>query len=187
MLFLHAGAVARAGRGAVLVGPKNSGKTTLSLALASRGFDLLGEEIAALREPDFEILPLRRAALIKTGPSSSRGRRVLENLPELSMDLPDGTARRRVSLARFSTNSTSASLDSIIFLGEKGPKPILRRVPASRSLLKRLVPLQSQLWGPVLANTVKQQLAVLTQTVCYTLESGPPDETADLVARTLEE
>ena len=60
-LVLHAGAVARGGRGLILPAPPDSGKTTLTAALTLDGFDYLSDE-AALIEPDTGLLhPFPRA------------------------------------------------------------------------------------------------------------------------------
>jgi len=45
---IHAGLVARAGRGALLVGRSGAGKTTLSLRCLRSGFDFVGEDYVAL-------------------------------------------------------------------------------------------------------------------------------------------
>lgn len=44
----HAASLAHEGRGVVLVGPSRHGKTTLALALAARGRDLLSDEVAVV-------------------------------------------------------------------------------------------------------------------------------------------
>lgn len=49
---LHAGLVARSGRGALLVGQGGSGKTTASLACMLHGFDFLGDDYISLRKGD---------------------------------------------------------------------------------------------------------------------------------------
>lgn len=46
---LHAGLVARSGRGALLVGQGGSGKTTATLACLLHGFDFLGDDYISLR------------------------------------------------------------------------------------------------------------------------------------------
>jgi hypothetical protein len=49
---LHAGLVARSGRGALLVGQGGSGKTTAALACLLNGFDFLGDDYVSLRKGD---------------------------------------------------------------------------------------------------------------------------------------
>ncbi|MEO5937007.1 MAG: hypothetical protein ABIP81_07320, partial [Terriglobales bacterium] len=60
MLFFHAATVAVGGRGVMLVGDKGMGKTTLSLALAARGGDFLGDEYAAVDTRTLHLVPFRR-------------------------------------------------------------------------------------------------------------------------------
>jgi len=45
----HSGSVARGGRGILMPGATHSGKSTLTVALAQRGFDILSDEVGAIR------------------------------------------------------------------------------------------------------------------------------------------
>lgn len=47
---LHAGCLARGGRGVLLAGASGAGKSTLALALALRGLELLGDDLVFLRD-----------------------------------------------------------------------------------------------------------------------------------------
>jgi serine kinase of HPr protein (carbohydrate metabolism regulator) len=55
------------GQGLLLVGPKGSGKTTISLALAARGHDFLGDEMAGVRIGSLELVPVRRSLAVRDG------------------------------------------------------------------------------------------------------------------------
>lgn len=68
VLFLHAACVGISGSGVLLMAPSRSGKTTTALALASRGHRLLGDDVAPVRLPTREVIPLLKAATLRAGP-----------------------------------------------------------------------------------------------------------------------
>jgi len=64
-LMLHAGVVERGGRGLILAGVPGSGKSTLTAALAWRGWRLLSDEFGLVRRPEGDLFPLPRAIPLK--------------------------------------------------------------------------------------------------------------------------
>lgn len=64
-LLLHAGVVERAGRAIVLPALPGSGKSTLTAALATRGFRLLSDEFGVVRLDDSNLLPMLRPVALK--------------------------------------------------------------------------------------------------------------------------
>ena len=64
-LLLHAGVVARAGLGVLIPAVPGSGKSTLTAALAGRGFRLLSDEFGVVRLRDHRLLPLVRPIALK--------------------------------------------------------------------------------------------------------------------------
>ena len=64
-LLLHAGVVARAGLGVLIPAVPGSGKSTLTAALASRGYRLLSDEFGVVRLRDHRLLPLVRPISLK--------------------------------------------------------------------------------------------------------------------------
>jgi HprK-related kinase A len=64
-LLLHAGVVERNGRSAILPALPGSGKSTLTAALATRGFRLLSDEFGVVRLSDGWMLPLLRPVALK--------------------------------------------------------------------------------------------------------------------------
>src|SRR5205823_3446641 len=93
VFFFHAASASIDGRGLLLVGPKESGKTTLSMALADHGHAFFGDEVAAVRRETLELLPFRRRLSIRNGPASSGVERALARTPFPVAQLGDGTAR----------------------------------------------------------------------------------------------
>lgn len=64
-LLLHAGVVERDGRAVILPALPGSGKSTLTAALATRGFRLLSDEFGVVRFSDGMMLPLLRPVALK--------------------------------------------------------------------------------------------------------------------------
>jgi len=64
-LLLHAGVVALDGRAVILPAMPGSGKSTLTAALATRGFRLLSDEFGVVRLADGQLLPLLRPVALK--------------------------------------------------------------------------------------------------------------------------
>jgi HprK-related kinase A len=64
-LLLHSGAVARHGRAVLLPAMPGSGKSTLTAALALRGFRLLSDEFGVVRLSDCRLLPMLRPVALK--------------------------------------------------------------------------------------------------------------------------
>ena len=92
MLFFHAASIGIEGRGAMIVGPKASGKTTTAMALAARGHAFLGDEMAAVHRTTKVMLPFRRAVSVRRGP---RARRVDEHLARCQYPAGSVPLRRR--------------------------------------------------------------------------------------------
>lgn len=64
-LLLHSGALEKDGVGILFPGVPGAGKSTLTAALASRGFRLLSDEFGVVRLDDGALLPMVRPAALK--------------------------------------------------------------------------------------------------------------------------
>ena len=64
-LLLHSGVVERGGHAVILPALPASGKSTLTAALASRGYRLLSDEFGIVRLADARLLPMPRAVALK--------------------------------------------------------------------------------------------------------------------------
>lgn len=64
-LLLHSGVVERDGRAVLLPAMPGSGKSTLTAALAMRGFRLLSDEFGVVRLSDSQLLPMLRPIALK--------------------------------------------------------------------------------------------------------------------------
>lgn len=58
LIWLHAAAASRDGAAILLAGPAGAGKSTLLVQLVDGGWDLLADDVVALRPPAGEVLPL---------------------------------------------------------------------------------------------------------------------------------
>ncbi len=187
-LFFHAASVAVAGRGALLIGPKGAGKTTLALGLGARGHAVFGEEIAAVRIGDLTLVPFRRSVSVREGPASAAAALALEAAGGETELFPDGTVRRRAEVGRLFPGSTPgpAPLRTIFFLAGIGKAPRASLSTAGRENLRQLTPLGSTLWGVPAPVRAMRLLSLLGAIRCFLLELGPPEATLDLIETTLE-
>lgn len=67
LLCIHAAALARSGRGIAIAAPSCNGKSTLTLALAARGWDFLSDEVAAIHLESLQMLPFPLAVGCRSG------------------------------------------------------------------------------------------------------------------------
>jgi len=189
VLFFHAATLGIGRLGVMLAGVKGSGKTTLSLTLASRGHSFLSDEFAAICARTRAIFPFRRMASVRSGPQTAQ---VAEGIR--SRDLPeellaDGSPRIRVSVSDLFPDATARPVVlSHVFLLEgfaEAPstavlRPGLRETPLLRPLPATM---RAAAWGV----RVMEILRLLAGVKCYYLTpGGSPDQTADLIERTVE-
>lgn len=66
-LVVHAAAIERQGRVAILPGAPGAGKSTLAAALVQGGWRLLSDELALIRPSDAQVVPLGRPINLKNG------------------------------------------------------------------------------------------------------------------------
>jgi len=186
---LHAGSIAIQNRGVLLVGPKGSGKTTLSMTLASRGYGFLGDEMAVLRLDSFELVPVRRSVSVRPGPRSPRVDALLQTAKLSVEQFPDGSQRVRAKIDDLFPGNIAAPvrLASIVFLRGVRRTPRLERVPATRQHLRHLTPLPSTLWNMPPGERAIRLLGILPKARCFWLDAGDPEETADRVEEAVQE
>ena len=93
--FFHGATIAMQSGGVMLSGDKGTGKTTLSLALAERGYGFLSDEFAAIEWRSGQIFPFRRTASIRPGPKSAGVRQYLSDHTGDVEELADGQPDRK--------------------------------------------------------------------------------------------
>ena len=181
-VFMHAASVVVGGSGIILTGPKGAGKTTLSLALAARGHGFLGDEIAALRLADGVLLPFRRATSIRPGIKALQVEKQLGANAYPVERFPDGGERLRVSAGALfpQAAATPAPLRALFFLRRIAARPAVERFSFGLANIGLLQPVAASLWDAAGARLMGVA-RLLREVPCYHLDSGRPDETADLI------
>jgi hypothetical protein len=187
-LFFHAASVDVAGRGILIAGPKNTGKSTTSLALAARGHRLLGDEIAAVRTQTSELLPFPRAVSLRDGVRSELLDERLRGTPSLEETYPDGSRRLRIKVSDLfdRVEPQAVPLAALFFLKPFGEATRIERFLPSLDQVSLLEPLGSALWGDSGGRRRFQLLRLLSTVACYDIAPGPPDETADRIEKLME-
>jgi hypothetical protein len=195
MVFVHAASACIGGTGVLLMGPSAAGKTTVAFALAARGHSLLSEEIAAIRLGPELLLPIRRTAGIRRGP---RARAVSDRLEGRHWEieiLRDGTERMLVRTGElFPENRASpAKLGCAFYLRGFADRASVERIFASASpdvLMQRLSGDTMAVSGVTPARRVMKLFTLrelLSRRPCYFIDVGPPEETAELVERVVQQ
>jgi hypothetical protein len=183
LLFFHAASIGIAGRGAMIVGPKASGKTTTAMALAARGHDFFGDEMAVVHHATKAMLPFRRAVSIRAGP---RARRVEEQLTRQQYPkekFPDGGERTLVNMGSLfpEAGTSPATLSCVFFLRQFAQHPTVEPFAFGIEHFRMLSPLACSMWGTSVGARLLDLSRLLYGTKCYVLDPGQPEDTADLV------
>ncbi|MCI0413444.1 hypothetical protein L0222_11685 [bacterium] len=189
LLFLHAGSIKIGRSGVLLLGPSKRGKTTLSMALASRGHGFLGDDIAPVRAVTREILPFRKAISVRSGP---RAQDVDEILNGVAFDENRMRFQIHELFPQSKTNPVLATHAFILraFAGkpavEKFDPSLQNPIWKDLSINQIVVPF----WGVTTERRLMQFLVfikLLSKLHCWLLDAGTPDETADLIESMTEE
>jgi len=196
VVFFHAAAVADGSSGILLVGPKNSGKTTLSLALATRGtgnpescWRFLGDELVGVDTTSKQLVPVRRAVSLRQGPRTPAIERALTNSPRRTERFPDGTPRVWVNAWDWFPEPVAGDapkLTTIIFLEGFDEAPSLHEVASDTTLLSRLTPVLGARWQSAPGRRVVELLGIIAEAQCFLLTAGEPTKTAELIESRLE-
>jgi hypothetical protein len=191
VLFLHAASIAVGQRGVLLCGRAGAGKTTLAMALAARGHDLLGDDFAALRRPTRDLLPLRRTLHVRRGPRAADVDRALLRAGATAVVDPTGRSRLVAEPSRVFAVADPAPvrLGAAVFLRSFRRAPAIARFAPSRADLGLLRPLPIRhQWGIAAGPRLVRfllLLELLAEIPCYLLDVAAPEPTADLLEATL--
>jgi hypothetical protein len=185
MLFFHAASIGIDGCGAMIVGPKASGKTTTALALAARGHDFLGDEMAAVHRMTKVMLPFRRAVSIRPGP---RARQVEAHLSQFcypSEKFPDGGERVLVNVSSMfpQAGASQAIMSYVLFLRRFAERAAAEPFDFRLEHFQMLSPLACSMWGMPAGARIIDMTRLLRGVRCFVLDLGRPEDTADLVER----
>jgi hypothetical protein len=170
--FVHAAAVVREGAGLLLCGDSGRGKTTLAVALTTRGYQLVNDDMACLRFPEGRLFRFPRVPRVRAGSA-----RLLSALaPGLPHSLPRAGERDSFGNGLGGIGRVRA----VIFLQGFAREPRLERLPSgtARPLFVRQVLARPQ---GNLAKAYFELCQFLQQADCYTLTAGDLRETLDLL------
>jgi hypothetical protein len=172
-LFFHAASVGIGGQGVMLIGPKGSGKSTLSLGLASRGHAFLGDETAAYVPASRLLLPFRRPAGIKPGP---RAEAVTRSLARVDAHT-DEEGMLRVDAADLFDLAAAAPLplSGVVFLSGFADEPVIGAIQAGREELAQMQPMATTLSNAPATSRVFEMIRLLASVRCYKMAPGNPD------------
>ncbi|MFQ5702924.1 MAG: hypothetical protein ACE5HT_02770 [Gemmatimonadales bacterium] len=181
--FFHAATIGVGNRGLILMGPKESGKTTMSLALADRGHAFFGDEFAVVRLNTLELLPFRRRISVRPGPAAVRVSHTLESGEYQRDELSDGTVRTRAHADELFPGDPPKPLPAttLVFLRGKTASPHLERFTPGAQHLRYLTPYESLTWGANSASVVVKLLRLMGRLKCYFLDLGPVADTTKLL------
>jgi hypothetical protein len=184
-LFLHAASVSIAGKGVLLIGPKGSGKTTLSAALAARSHPLLGDETAMCIASSGLLLPFRRPLSIKPGPAAAEVQRVIATRAGGVAD-EDGVLHldiREIS----PVIAAPAPLRAMVFLRGFAPTATLKKVDSPGAEHAALLqPLGASLSAVSAPGRVFAMFRMLATSSVFDLCPAGPDRTAQLIEEVIE-
>jgi hypothetical protein len=192
ILFFHASSVVIDGNGVMLAGPENSGKTTVSMTLATRGSAFFGDDIAAVRLPGdlpyHELIPLRRSVCVRPGPRAALVNARFSAVRYTEEPYEDGETRIRAFAADLfpSAPVKPGRLGAIFFLKGFAERPRVEPVSAGVEQVGWLTPLASSLWGVPASVRMLDFVRLLKGVLCFSLYvGGLPEETAATVEETV--
>jgi hypothetical protein len=177
-IAIHAATIQLANSAAMLSGCSQSGKTTLSLALARRGFPVWGDDVALVDPETFDILPIPRCFHLDD-PSVAL-------LEADGLLMPGGwPSYRFIVPSDFAAlGQPPARARCLIFMrGPRGEHATI--APLSQAeMTARMLSETGQ--GPLSdSETVAVICRLASGASCFTLTPGPLGETADAVAAVL--
>jgi hypothetical protein len=196
LMVVHAASLCMGDAGVLLVAPSHGGKTTTSLHLAARGHTLLGDEAAVIRLATNEIIPLRRAVNLRSGPRTPELSAVLGQLGDTE-EPPVGSGwTKPLRIAELFPNSHArpASLRAAFFLHGFTEHPSLTPFRLTLHDVELFDCLASNdiahtSWGLAPERRTLRLVAlkqILARLPCWLLQVGAPLETAELIERTME-
>jgi hypothetical protein len=186
---IHAGAISRRGRAAIVAGASGHGKTTLTLGLVGRGWQLLSDELA-IADPARGIVPYRRSTHVRPGtPELVPALGFVHDLPrhELGGGIEWSVEPSVLERALPGCLGEAAPLRHVLLLaGPPAPEraPALTEVPAALAAMELL----KGTWSASVdfAGALRRVGRLLDGAACARLSSGALEPTLDLVCAWLE-
>jgi hypothetical protein len=190
VFLLHGGSFAVGGRGGLLIGPSKSGKSTVSFSLGLRGHTFLGDDIAAVRLSTRELMPVRRAVGIRTGPLASQLEGRIQTTRHVVDVAPSGELRTYVRAEDLlpAGSISPVPLRAVLFLDGFAEQPRVTPYEVRLSDLDR-VRSAALFWEPAPGRQLMNFMAIidlLSSVPCYLLQPASPTETVEAIERVME-
>jgi len=171
--IIHASLLTSAGWGALLVGPENSGKSTVALACIERGMKLVGDDYIALAEP-FRGMGLYAGTWLEKYHS-----RVFERFQDSALHHPDEP--KSYLLLEPDLQAPQSSIQAII-QPVVGPRDSLEPITPELALLA----LSPNRLGCLTADQEETVCRLVRSTPCFRLTFNDTQKAFDLVQRGLD-
>jgi hypothetical protein len=183
--LVHAGAVARGGRGVLFPAMSMLGKTTLVVKLVTRGFGFLSDEVACFHRGTFLLEPFPRKVNIRKNSGELLGI-PLKRLAEIGSLAEEGE-EITVDIEDLVAGSLSGPCPPryVIFPMGFGETPRLDPLSRTTALIHLLRSSISPIEDP--AALMRDFAPLMGNVACFNLVMGGLDETADLVSRMVED
>jgi hypothetical protein len=196
IIFIHAGGVSIDGRGTLLIGRSGRGKSTTTMALASRGHALLGDETVGIRAQPCEIVPFRRTLKLRPGPRAHTVAQRLNTVPHTLRADAQGVLCAWVGAQALFPGlppAVATPLRDAFFLRGFGETAAAERFVPSLEHLEELQALTMSLsaivsWPASPAHRLirfARVIGMFSTCRCHFLDLGTPDDTAALIERTV--
>lgn len=182
--ILHAGVVAKEGKGVVLCGGTNRGKTTLTLGLVREGFSFLSDDLAFIDLRSKFVTPFPRAVSVRptTAAFFPQFRRLMQQHPTTSLS---GDDKCLVDVNELIPNSLGSAcpVRTIILLEGFAERTELKPLSQSDAVVHCLKVAHGS------AENVVELMVTLSDLVsnarCFSLRAGPLPEAVDMITKTV--
>ena len=179
-ILFHAAAVIVNGKGFMLAGPRYSGKSTLSLALAARGHHFLSDEIAWYVPSTRKLIAFRRPVGVRDGIRSAAIDARMQEMADHGFDWHD-SRRLPVDALVPQESEKTAPLECVVFLKGFETQPRIVGLRASMEHLPLLQPIPVSMLNASPARRMMEMIRLVSSVRMYDLYPGHPDETAALL------
>lgn len=179
-IFFHAASIGISGKGYFFIGTQHSGKSTLALALASRGNEFLGDDIGCYLPAQHRMLPYRRPVGIREGPRARAVANALQTRTYRSMQGDDSLRVDPNALLGLGPER-ELPVDGVVFLRGFAEQPSLKQIEAGAQEVSRLQTLYSSLSNATPQRRLLELIRLTSRARIFELIIGDPDETAAYV------
>jgi len=173
LYFVHAAALALAGRVTMIVGESGAGKSTTAYALAAAGFEYLSDELSPIEPATGLVRPYPRALCLKKDPPHPLTLPSRHLRTEWTLQVPPSALGTRVA-------RTALPLERIVFVrySSSRQKPELRVLSRGEASLRLYQEALNQLAHPCFG--LDETLSVVRRAECFELLSAAIEPTVEL-------